>query len=108
VPSREPPGARESAAPRTSTGLTARERKVLELLAKGLTSRRIAKTLFITEKTVSVHVTHILAKLQVTSGRRHALSAARGEQSLPPIRVSRWAGGGSLASQETLNRQWRR
>jgi hypothetical protein len=35
-------------------------------------------------------------------GRRHALSAAHGERSLPPIRVSRWVGGGSRASQETL------
>ena len=35
-------------------------------------------------------------------GRRHALSAAHGERSLPPIRVSRWVGGGSRASRETL------
>jgi hypothetical protein len=31
-----------------------------ELLAEDLTNRRIAESLFITEKTVSVHVTHIL------------------------------------------------
>jgi DNA-binding NarL/FixJ family response regulator len=66
VPGDESLGAREPATPGTSTGLTARERQVLELLAKGLTSRRIAKTLFITEKTVSVKL-HILAKLQVTN-----------------------------------------
>jgi DNA-binding NarL/FixJ family response regulator len=64
VPSDEPLGAREPATPGTSTGLTACERQVLELLAEGLTNRRIAKSLFITEKTVSVHVTHILEKLQ--------------------------------------------
>jgi Bacterial regulatory proteins, luxR family len=39
----EPPGAREPATPGTSIGLTARERQVLELLAMGLTNRRIAK-----------------------------------------------------------------
>jgi DNA-binding NarL/FixJ family response regulator len=64
VPSDEPLGAREPATPGTSTGLTACERQVLELLAEGLTNRRIANSLFITEKTVSVHVTQILEKLQ--------------------------------------------
>jgi hypothetical protein len=54
VPSDVSPGAREPAAPGTSIGLTARERQVLELLAEGFTNRRIAKTLFITEKTASV------------------------------------------------------
>ena len=77
VPSGEPAGAREPATPGTSADLTARERQVLELLAEGLTNRRIAKTLFITEKTASVHVTHILAKLQVTN-RSEAGAIARG------------------------------
>jgi DNA-binding NarL/FixJ family response regulator len=36
-------------------GLTARERRVLELPTEGRTNRRIAKTLFITEKRVSAH-----------------------------------------------------
>ena len=82
----EPPGAREPATAGTSTGLTARERQVLELLAMGLTNRRIAQTLFITEKTVSVHVTHILEKLQVTNrsqagaiARSHGKAPAEGE-----------------------------
>ena len=82
VPSDEPPGAREPATLGTSNGLTARERQVLELLAMGLTNRRIAKTLFITEKTVSVHVTHILAKLQVTN-RSEAGAIARGHGKAP-------------------------
>jgi DNA-binding NarL/FixJ family response regulator len=38
VPSDEHPGEREPATPGTSTCLTARERQVLELLAKGLTT----------------------------------------------------------------------
>ena len=76
VPSDGAPGAREPATPGASTGLTARERQVLELLAEGLTNRRIAGALFITEKTASVHVTHILAKLQVTN-RSEAGAIAR-------------------------------
>jgi DNA-binding NarL/FixJ family response regulator len=82
VPSDESPGARGLATPGTPAGLTARERQVLELLAEGLTNRRIAKTLFITEKTVSVHVTHILEKLQVTN-RSQAGAIARGHGKAP-------------------------
>jgi hypothetical protein len=41
-------------------------------------------------------------RARLDRGRRLGLSAACGEQSLSPIRVSRWAGGGSRASQETL------
>ena len=55
---------------------------MLELLAEGLTNRRIAKSLFITEKTASVHVTHILAKLQVTN-RSQAGAIARGHGKAP-------------------------
>ena len=59
-----------------------RERQVLELLAEGFTNRRIATSLFITEKTVSVHVTHILEKLQVTN-RSRAGAIARGHGKAP-------------------------
>jgi DNA-binding CsgD family transcriptional regulator len=45
--------------------LTARERAVLAELAEGRTNRQIARRLFISEKTVSVHVSHILAKLSL-------------------------------------------
>nr|WP_308801050.1 AAA family ATPase [Streptomyces polyasparticus] len=47
--------------------LTARERDVLLLLAKGLTNRRIGEELFISGKTASVHVSNILAKLGAAS-----------------------------------------
>ncbi|HLZ37645.1 MAG TPA: response regulator transcription factor, partial [Mycobacteriales bacterium] len=47
--------------------LTERERLVLAVLAEGRTNREIARTLFISEKTVSVHVSHILAKLEVNT-----------------------------------------
>jgi DNA-binding NarL/FixJ family response regulator len=48
-------------------GLTAREAEVLGLVAAGLSNREIAGKLFISAKTASVHVTHILAKLGVAS-----------------------------------------
>ena len=47
--------------------LTARELDVLLLLAEGRTNREVAAALFISEKTASVHVSHILAKLGVRS-----------------------------------------
>ena len=57
--------------------LTPREREVLDLLATGATNKTIATTLFITEKTASVHVSNILAKLGVAN-RGEAAALARG------------------------------
>lgn len=54
--------------PRPSAGieaLTAREREVLREIAEGRTNREIGERLYISEKTVGIHVTHILAKLGV-------------------------------------------
>ena len=48
-------------------GLTAREREVITLLSDGLSNAEIARTLYISEKTASVHVSNILRKLGVTS-----------------------------------------
>ncbi|MBW3563021.1 MAG: AAA family ATPase [Actinobacteria bacterium] len=48
-------------------GLTPREREVLELVAEGLTNREIGERLYIAEKTASVHVSNILAKLDVSN-----------------------------------------
>jgi DNA-binding CsgD family transcriptional regulator len=45
--------------------LTSRERQVLALVAEGRTNRSIAAELFISERTVGVHVSHIFGKLQV-------------------------------------------
>lgn len=56
-------------------GLTDREREVLSLLARGLSNREIGAELFITPKTASVHVSNILAKLNV-SGRTQAAALA--------------------------------
>ncbi|MEV7619064.1 AAA family ATPase [Microbacterium sp. NPDC089321] len=49
------------------TELTDRERQVLDLLAEGLSNRQIADRLFISIKTVSVHVSAVLRKLGVSS-----------------------------------------
>jgi DNA-binding CsgD family transcriptional regulator/tetratricopeptide (TPR) repeat protein len=46
-------------------GLTGREREVLAALAEGLTNKEIGQRLFISERTVGVHVGHIFDKLQV-------------------------------------------
>ena len=43
--------------------LTEREMDALELLAKGMTNKEIARALFITERTVKFHISSILGKL---------------------------------------------
>lgn len=48
-------------------GLTRRELDVLRLVASGRTNRQIGESLFISEKTVATHVSHIFTKLGVTS-----------------------------------------
>jgi DNA-binding NarL/FixJ family response regulator len=57
--------------------LTARELEVLSLVAKGLTNRDIATTLFISENTVKNHVRNILEKLQLHSRMEAVLFAVR-------------------------------
>ncbi len=58
-------------------GLTPRERQVLAALAAGATNREIAADLFMAEKTASVHVSRILAKLGVRSRTEAAAVAHR-------------------------------
>jgi DNA-binding CsgD family transcriptional regulator/tetratricopeptide (TPR) repeat protein len=57
--------------------LTDREREVLALVAEGRSNGQIASTLFISPKTASVHVSNILAKLDVSSRTEAATSAHR-------------------------------
>ncbi|MEV5412949.1 AAA family ATPase [Thermopolyspora sp. NPDC052614] len=57
--------------------LTPREREVLRLVALGRSNRDIADELFISTKTVSVHVSKILAKLGVSSRGEAAATAHR-------------------------------
>jgi DNA-binding NarL/FixJ family response regulator len=57
--------------------LTARELEVLELVAKGLGNREIAKRLFLSEKTVAHHVSAILRKLHVRTRAQASVQAVR-------------------------------
>ncbi len=57
--------------------LTPRERDVLLMLTRGYSNQQIARRLFITESTVSVHVSHIIAKLGVSNRLQAAAAAQR-------------------------------
>jgi len=56
--------------------LTGREREVLALVAEGLTNREVGRRLFISEKTASVHLSNLMAKLNVSS-RTEAVTVAQ-------------------------------
>ncbi len=71
----EPAGGAVAADPGAELGLTPREREVLALVAEGRTNREIGERLFMAEKTASVHVSRILAKLEVR-GRTEAAAVA--------------------------------
>ncbi|MEU5090751.1 response regulator transcription factor [Streptomyces sp. NPDC021356] len=58
-----------------SEPLSAREREVLVLVARGTSNREIARELFISEATVKTHLTHLYAKLGVKD-RAAAVAAA--------------------------------
>jgi DNA-binding CsgD family transcriptional regulator len=62
---------------RDRLGLTEREIQVLALVAEGMTNREVAAALFLSPKTVSVHITNVLRKLDVTS-RHDAARLASG------------------------------
>jgi NarL family two-component system response regulator LiaR len=61
----------------TPPDLTARERDVLTLVARGMANKAIAQRLSLSEKTVKTHVSAILRKLDVTDRTQAALRAVR-------------------------------
>ncbi len=65
--------ARQGGASAYPAGLSAREVEVLRLVAAGRTNREIAGALFLAEKTVERHVTHILTKANL--GNRAAAAS---------------------------------
>ena len=65
------------AAPDELAGLTDQERKVLELIAEGMTNRQIGEQLFLAEKTVKNYVSNLLAKLGMSRRTEAAAFAAR-------------------------------
>jgi len=56
-------------------GLTEQERTTLELIGAGLSNRQIAARMFVAEKTVKNYVSHVLAKLGMTSRTQIAVLA---------------------------------
>jgi ATP/maltotriose-dependent transcriptional regulator MalT len=61
----------------TAFGLSNREREVLGLIVQGRTNREIGERLFISQKTVGVHVGNILSKLGVSGRVEAAMVAVR-------------------------------
>ena len=76
IPLTEPDTTASSQAPPAFAGLTSREAEVLRHLVAGRTYAEIAKNLFISEKTVSVHVSNLLRKTG-TSSRIEVTDLAR-------------------------------
>jgi len=58
-------------------GLTDQERKILTLIAEGLTNRQIGEELFLAEKTVKNYVSNLLSKLGMSRRTEAAAYAAR-------------------------------
>ncbi len=58
---------RVSAAPKRADPLSTRERQVAELAAEGLSNKAVASRLFVSERTVETHVSHVLDKLGIDS-----------------------------------------
>jgi DNA-binding CsgD family transcriptional regulator len=78
----QPSGPRSSTTRTAGDDLTPREREILVLVAEGHSNGEIGRRLFISTKTVSVHVSRILAKLGA-SGRTQAAAFARERGLLP-------------------------
>jgi len=57
--------------------LTEQERKILDLIAEGLTNRQIGERMFLAEKTIKNYVTNLLAKLGMERRTEAAVFAAR-------------------------------
>ena len=88
--------------------LTASERRVAQLAADGMSNKEIAQTLFVTIKTVEVHLSHAYRKLEISSraqlddalGLRHRARRLLPPSPPPPLRRAAeeqhsWEGWGS-------------
>ena len=71
-----PPVAVESP-PGPASNLTSREMEVLQLVARGMSNKEIARTLVTSDRTVKSHVSNLLAKLGVLDRTQAALFAVR-------------------------------
>lgn len=66
--------------------LTGQERKILELIAEGLTNRQIGERMFLAEKTVKNYVSNMLSKLGMSRRTEAAAYAARLSERRGPVR----------------------
>ena len=80
---RHGPRAKDTADTETINVLTARERQVADLVRDGLTNRLIAKRLYISEKTVEMHLSRVFAKLRVPSRAALAAFISEGRSAAP-------------------------
>jgi DNA-binding NarL/FixJ family response regulator len=76
--------------PEVASGLTPREREVFALLAQGHDQGEIARSLFISPRTVGAHIEHILGKLGVRS-RAQAVALAYRRDLLDKPRLRSWS-----------------
>ncbi len=63
--------------PHIKNPLSKRELEVLAEMSKGLTNKEIAEQLFVSEKTVKTHVSHIFAKLEVKDRTQASMYGAK-------------------------------
>jgi DNA-binding CsgD family transcriptional regulator len=69
--------------------LTAREREILTMVVSGSSNRDIATALFISPKTVSVHVSALLRRLGVSGSADRSAAMQAGELGAPPYGSTR-------------------
>ena len=65
-------------------GLTSQERRILDLIAEGMTNRQISEVLYLSEKTVKNYVSNLLAKLGMHRRTEAAVFAVKRRQGGPP------------------------
>ncbi|HTL89170.1 MAG TPA: helix-turn-helix transcriptional regulator [Leptolyngbya sp.] len=71
-----PPSPAQLAPPAELVGLTAREREVLSLMIAGASNRETAESLYISERMVKNHITHILSQINVRDRTQAAMFAS--------------------------------
>ena len=81
--SRGQPGTGTGAARTALSALTRREQQVASLVSQGLTNRRIAQRLHVTDKTIEMHLSNIFVKLGVSSRTETAAAVIRGSFTRP-------------------------
>ncbi|WP_329073060.1 response regulator transcription factor [Streptomyces sp. NBC_01429] len=70
----------EEREPDALSGLSPREREILDLIGEGLTNRQIGERLYLSEKTVKNHISRLLAKMGV---ERRIQAAVLATQAVP-------------------------